>query len=472
MRPRISITYKLALLITALITVGMITLGSLVVTNQSRVMYEQMYTLGRLITAQVAESSIEMLLAGDKLGLEVIANNTAKHDEVLGVTVYSDELKGVAMSGEQIPLPALEPGGELQRFETTVNKVRYLSLVRPIQFRDVVAGYLQLNFDLSRLEQAIHRSIRDIVITTAVMILLGLVAAFILGKRLTRPIFTLIQASQQIGEGRYDITLPKRSDEIGQLMESLNRMAAGLKRKEEVENAFIRYMSPNVAGEVLGKLGQLRLGGSFVNASVLFADIVGFTSLSEGMTPQAVSELLNDYFSRIAESATAFGGHVDKYIGDCAMMVFGLPPGKEHHSYSALAAALLLREVVAQLGEQRSRLGLTTVQFRIGVNAGDMVAGNLGSSERMEYTVIGDSVNLASRLSHASEPNQIIVTEEMLNIPELAGRVEAIRHCSIKLRGKAEEVTLYRVEGLKDLSSEMIAAMATRLIEKREKQQA
>ena len=167
------------------------------------------------------------------------------------------------------------------------------------------------------------------------MVLLGLIASLILGKRLTRPIFTLIEASRNIGEGRYDCDFPQRSDEIGRLMTSLSQMAAGLKRKEQVENAFIRYMSPNVAGEVLSKLGQLRLGGSFVNASVVFADIVGFTSLSEKIEPQEVSALLNDYFGLITEAATVFEGHIDKFIGDCAMVVFGLPPGKEHHSYCA-----------------------------------------------------------------------------------------------------------------------------------------
>ena len=384
----------------------------------------------------------------------------------------SEERQIVASAGEQIPLPASGAKKELQGFETSRGDVKYLSFVRPVRFRDVVAGYLQINFDLSRLEESRRRSVQDITVSTGAVVLLGILASIILGKRLTRPIFSLIKASRDIGEGRYHCDFPPRRDEIGQLMVSISQMAEGLKRKEQMEKAFIRYMSPHVAGEVLSKLGQLRLGCSFVNASVLFADVVGFTSLSEGMDPQEVSELLNDYFSQITEAATVFEGHIDKFIGDCAMMVFGLPPGKEHHSYNALAAALLLRELVAQFSARRRQKGLTSVQFRIGVNTGDMVAGNLGSSERMEYTVIGDTVNLASRLSHAGGPGQIIITEDMCNLSELQGRVEAVRHDTLKLRGKTEPVTIYRVEGLRKLSAEAIADMARHIIEQREGQRA
>jgi adenylate cyclase len=177
-----------------------------------------------------------------------------------------------------------------------------------------------------------------------------------------------------------------------------------------------------------------------VEASVLFADIVGFTSMSENMEPQKVSELLNLYFSNIAEAVRFCRGHIDKYMGDCAMIVFGVPEEYEEHPFNAVACSWMIMQMVDVMNRQRIRNGEPAVEFRIGVNSGTMLAGNMGSADRMEYTVVGDAVNLASRLSHAGEPGQVVLTEEMRR----------------KLRGRKEPVSLYTVMEIEDAFREEI----------------
>ncbi|MCW8840514.1 MAG: adenylate/guanylate cyclase domain-containing protein, partial [Gammaproteobacteria bacterium] len=273
-------------------------------------------------------------------------------------------------------------------------------------------------------------------------------------------------------EGHYGFRLSgERNDELGVLMKSMNFMGEGLLRKEQVEQVFSRYVSPQVANLAIADLDsmdQLELGGRHVTASVLFADIVGFTSMSENMTPQETSSLLNLYFSNIARAVHFCGGHIDKYMGDCAMIVFGVPEEYDEHSFNALACGWMILELVRQMNQKRSKKGLMPVEFRIGVNSGTMLAGNMGSTERMEYTVVGDAVNLASRLSHAGEPGQVIITEEMLATEELVDRIVTTHRGKIKLRGKRESISIFHIRDIQDPFRARMLEEIRRLIQENE----
>ncbi len=467
-KERISIVYKLVFTITLLITAGMVSLGSIVLNNQSTVLSHQMEILGTTLAAQVAQSSGELMLAEDRFGLEMIINNTLKHPVVIGITLYSNNQKIFAFSGVQRTLEQADFSyidSKKQRSNDINSQKGIYSVVEPMQFRDVTVGYIQLNFDRSLMDESRQKSIDDIVWSTLLMILISFSIAFLIGKRLTVPIFEVINASNQIKEGNFDIKFNyKSNDELGELTDSLESMASELNRKEKVENALHKYISPNIASQVLDHLDEIHLGGDPVEATVLFIDIVGFTSLSEGMSPKDITELLNDYFSFTAQAAHLNKGHIDKFIGDCAMMVFGIPSTSEHHAYNAIAASLLLVELFNQLGEIRKAEGKKAVMFRFGLNSGKMVAGNLGAPERMEYTVIGEAVNLASRLGHVGSANEIIVSEELLKIDELGSRVEADYFDKVEIRGVEEPISVYRVTGLTEQSNDAIKKLATQIM--------
>jgi adenylate cyclase len=451
------IAYKLAVVFTLVITGGMSTLGVVVVRDQTRLLREQMADFGHTIVDQVAEASKEPLLAGDRLGLEATLNNLVGKSRVLGAGVYTDEGK-VALKTGLVPL---EPSVSLQAWkegpvdwsepvEDSKTPPRALaSFIAPVMFQDVIVGYAIVTFDRSDMEGAETHTLQAVTGATLMLVLVGIGTSVFLGKRLTRPIHQLMDVSRAISAGNYQMRFDeRRNDELGALMQSMNTMSEGLLRKEQVEQTFSRYVSPNVAREVLAHLETVQLGGRRVEATVLFADIAGFTSLSENMHPEDVSALLNEYFSYIAEAAHAFNGHVDKYIGDCAMLLFGVPVEDPDHLFQAVACGITIQNLIQQLNQQRAARGLQQVLFRIGINSGPMLAGNMGSRERMEYTVVGDSVNLASRLASAGEPGQLVISEEMQLDPRLIGRVETRKLGTIRLRGKRLPVATYQITGL------------------------
>jgi adenylate cyclase len=455
----------------------MVVLGFLVGSNQTSLLEKQMDQFGSTLVLQMADTAREPLLANDHLNLELITNNLDQDGNIEGAAIFDDERRLVAQTGS---VPALTGQTHLNE-DTAILRwglagralISYLS---PIVFRDITVGYALLTFDHSVMLQAKEETVTTVISTILLMLLAAVAASFYLGKRLTRPIQQMMQASHAFSEGRFDYRITeKRNDELGILMQSLNTMGEGLLKKEQVEKVFSRYVPPQVARQAISDLErveQLQLGGRHVEASVLFADIVGFTSMSENMSPHEVSALLNLYFSQIARAVHFCGGHIDKYMGDCAMIVFGVPEENEQHSFKAMCCAWMINELVHGLNTGRSSRGLTPVEFRIGVNSGTMLAGNMGSTERMEYTVVGDAVNLASRLSHAGEPGQAILTEEMLRGKRLETRVATAHHAKIKLRGKREPVSIYQIIDILDPFREEMREEITEIIKSAESEAA
>jgi adenylate cyclase len=258
-----------------------------------------------------------------------------------------------------------------------------------------------------------------------------------------------MDVSRAIDAGDYEYRLQgRRNDEIGFLREGFDRLAKGLLEKSQVEAVLSRFVDDSVAAELLENLGEIRLGGKHVRASVLFADIVGFTRLSEKLPPSEVGALLNEYFAYVSRSSRLYHGTIDKFIGDCVMVVFGVPQENAEHSFHAIACAVMIQRLMARLNAQRELQGKLTVNFRIGVNCGDMLAGNLGSRDRMQYTVVGDAVNMASRLSSVAESSQIVVSEYIRRDPAVQGLVSMRPLAQAHLRGKELPVATYLVEDI------------------------
>lgn len=451
------IAYKLALTITLVISVGMSLLGMVVVDNQTRLLRQQMAQFGQALISQMAETVKEPLLAGDALTLRLAAGGMMRHDGVRGAVIYSDDLAPIASAGLTPPAAQLQQLLQQSTDSAAIAAVEWQSQERgstsgviafftPIVVRELITGYVLLTFDHSQLSQAQRDTLRAVTTATLLMVLLGAVAAILLGQRLSRPINDLMDASLQISRGDYSFRFAeRRNDELGTLMQAFNTMSDGLLRKEQVEQVFSRYVSPKVAREVLSDLAQVQLGGQHVEASVLFADIAGFTALSERLTPQEISTLLNDYFGVIAEAAQAYQGHVDKYMGDCAMLVFGVPEPDAEHTLNAVCCAVLIQRLIGELNRQREASGQIPLHFHVSCNSGTMLAGNMGSHDRMDYTVVGDAVNLASRLSTVAEADQIIISKVMHNLPILAGKLISREHDTIRLRGKQQPVATVEV---------------------------
>jgi adenylate cyclase len=258
-----------------------------------------------------------------------------------------------------------------------------------------------------------------------------------------------MDASRAIGEGKYEYRIDeRRNDEIGYLINSFNHMAEGLLQKNQVESAFSKYVSPNVAREVLNNLQEVKLGGKHVTGTVLFADIVDYTSISNRLTPQDTVDLLNEYFSYIDQACKLYNGSIDKYMGDCAMAIFGIPEQDEEHVFNAISCGLLIQRMVNHVNRERVNNGKFPVLFRIGINTGEMLAGNMGSQDRMQYTVVGDAVNLASRLCTFAGPGELAISSDIADIAAVADRIIAEPNRNIQLRSREIPVKTFIVRGL------------------------
>src|SRR5437762_9027613 len=244
--------------------------------------------------------------------------------------------------------------------------------------------------------------------------LLGLALCGIHGlwiaRGVSRPVLKLAGGAREIAAGKYNQRVQlKQEDEIGALAASFNQMSAGLAERDRVRDLLGKVVSPAIATELLRK--QVTLGGEQREVTVLFSDLRNFTSMSEPLAPEETLGILNHYFSRVAGIVEKHGGVVDKYVGDALMALFGAPVASVDDADRALRAALEMTTALDELNQQWHRRGLPTVGVGIGINTGVVVAGNMGSEKRLNYTVIGDGVNLASRL------------EELTKTPEYEARV-------------------------------------------------
>ncbi|MCZ6918710.1 MAG: FHA domain-containing protein [Gemmatimonadetes bacterium] len=224
--------------------------------------------------------------------------------------------------------------------------------------------------------------------------------------------------------------------ENGQLTDKLAREAVVLSN-------FQRYFAPNLVEQIASQDGNVQLGGTKRPVVIFFTDIRGFTPMSETMGPDDIASLLTEYFTEMVQIVFEHNGTLDKFMGDALMALWGAPIQGDDDADRAMQAAIDMMRVLEELNEKWSAEGRPHVSVGIGINFGEVFAGNIGSEQRMEYTVIGDAVNIASRLCSKAAGGQVLVSEpfykELKNPPE----VEALE--PLQLRGKSETVSVYQV---------------------------
>ena len=287
---------------------------------------------------------------------------------------------------------------------------------------------------------------RIILISIAVLFLSILIIRFF-SKSLTRPIATLVEATKQIGAGNYELALkPKTKDEIGFLTTNFMDMTAGLSERNRLMNTFTRFTNKYIA-EKAAK-GELKPGGERKNATIFFSDIRSFTALSEKLTPDEVVEFLNEYFARMCECVDKTNGIVDKFIGDAVMAVWGAPESagsQEADAWNAVKAALMMRIALYHLNQKRIASGKNPIKIGCGINTGPIVAGQIGSEGHMNYTVIGDTVNLASRTEALNKPfaTDILITENTYKL--IKDKIIVEEMPGVHVKGKTDAIKMYAV---------------------------
>ena len=217
------------------------------------------------------------------------------------------------------------------------------------------------------------------------------------------------------------------------------------RNKDKIKNAMGKYLSQDVMENVVKDIDNLSLGGKRSNVTVLFADIRGFTSMSEKLTPEEISSILNEYFTEIEPIITKYNGVINKFIGDAVMAIFGEPIQDKNHALNAVLCGNAMLKKVKQLQEKWLYEGKPKIEIGVGINTGDVFVGNIGSEKRLEYTVIGDTVNLASRLESY---NKIYKTNFLISsstYDEVKGNVDVIKISEVQIRGKAKKMDIYEI---------------------------
>jgi adenylate cyclase len=280
------------------------------------------------------------------------------------------------------------------------------------------------------------------------VLLVGLAIALVLARRVGLGVGAISSAAAKIKNGEYAmVPEPKQKDELGMLALDFNAMVRGLIERDRLRETFGRYVTRQVADHLLA--GKVELGGELVPVTVLFSDIRAFTTISERMPPRELLDFLNVYFSGMVESVMMHDGVVDKFIGDAIMAVFGAPVPRPGDSLNAIKAALDMRRRLAKMNAGFRAGGTPEIRAGIGLHAGEVVAGNMGHIERMEYTVIGDAVNLASRLEGLTKEfdADVLLSEDLYL--QVKDDVEAEPLRRIQVKGRAQEVMVYKLIGLR-----------------------
>jgi PAS domain S-box-containing protein len=213
-----------------------------------------------------------------------------------------------------------------------------------------------------------------------------------------------------------------------------------------IKDMFCRYMSNELVSNLMEYPGEIKLGGAKKEASVFFADIRGYTSFSEGREPEEIIEILNGYFGEAVEHILKHRGYIDKFIGDCIMAVWGIPIEDEAEgAVSAVSCALTIQNLVGSSKRNFFLKDASRLRIGIGINTGPLVAGNLGSLLRMDYSVIGDTVNLAARLEGIAGPDEIIISQATRD--RLGERFRLEKRQDVRVKGREKPVQIYNVLG-------------------------
>ncbi len=225
----------------------------------------------------------------------------------------------------------------------------------------------------------------------------------------------------------------------------LHRFLIEGQNKEKIKKAMGKYISDDIMEKVVKNIDELKLGGKRSVVTVLFADIRGFTSMSEKMSAEEVSNILNEYFAEVEPIITSHNGIINKFIGDAVMAIFGEPIMDKNHALNAVKCANDMLKTVKKLQHKWLQEGKPKIEIGIGINTGEVFVGNIGSERRMEYTVIGDTVNLASRIESY---NKIYKTNFLIGpstYDEVKNSVNVIKISDVQIRGKAQKLDIYEV---------------------------
>ena len=450
-RTRIPMWMQMAVATTFIVVLTVLTLSMLVLDKQRARLYDQSVRLGMVSLNYFANNAPIPLLEDDILRLNTLIKEAArveglKYALIVGtndlIKAHTDiNLIGVPFK-HFTPDPVLTHKGDVSYYSYhRPDGEHLLNLYQTISFKDKSLGQVHVGISLDFIEELIRQERISIVFITLIVIFVGLMVAVIYGVRFSRPISHLVKATEEIARGNYQYRVPlKRNDELGNLGAAFNRMGQELWKNSMTQKSFGKYVGSEVLDMILNNPETEWLKGTRNEATIIFGDIRGFTSHSEENAPEQVVERLNEYLETATSIIIKHGGYIDKFIGDAILGVFGVPVFRQDHVARAVNAAIDLQQELRKRSLNGNPL-LSSVG--ISIHTGVVVAGNVGSQSKMEYTVIGDSVNIASRLNGLAGAGEVIISQQVKDrINHHIGTEPLGPH---KLKGKANPIDVYKI---------------------------
>jgi class 3 adenylate cyclase len=435
-----------------------ISLALIATQHERRALEDEVEKRGRAVAEHLAGAAKEPLLSiedgnfGPELTLEQLIEDVGAGEGVVAARLLDREGR-VAASLEPIERDSIvrlraspdSPEGAAR----IIRDESWLLVAAPILYSHVLVGEAQVEFDLTVLVDPVVRSNTQQLAAAAIaVVVLGVLAGITFVALLVGPLRRLRIGVEQLAAGKLSVRVPPTSsDEVGELTRAFNEMGDALQQKERIQSAFGRYVNDYVLTQLLdGPEGEPQAGVER-EVTVLFADIRGFTNLSEGMKAPRVVSLLNEFFQLATDRILAQGGTIDKFMGDSVMAYFGAPVPQPDHTLRAVSAAIEIRRAITERNQQ-IRDGAVSdrvaVELGIGVHTGVVVVGNIGSDRRTDFTVIGDAVNVAGRLEKQARPGEILISEAVQR--RVRGAVEMHFEGERQLSGREEPVHVYSVQ--------------------------
>jgi class 3 adenylate cyclase len=300
----------------------------------------------------------------------------------------------------------------------------------------------------ARQEHLLMSAIYLVTLAAIGLVALAMAPLRLFARSVTQPLVRLSDLAARVGGGDLSVHADVGGrDEVSALAKRFNGMIEGLRERQVIRETLGRYVGPSVSDAILG--GHVELGGEERIVTLLFSDVRGFTTMAEAIRPHEVVRVLNAYFEQMVEAVFKHDGMLDKFIGDGLMAVFGAPRAVPDHAMSAVACALDMRRRLVEVNDALRAAGLLELKIGIGLHTGPVVVGNIGSSKRMEYTAIGDAVNLAARLESQTKEQGVDILISEATYAAVADRVVADRLGEVQVKGKNKVVVIYALRALR-----------------------
>jgi adenylate cyclase len=407
--------FKLALLASLLLVAAIGTISLIVLDQSAQALAAEAGKRAVVLAEQLARNAREPLLLEDDLTLSQMIESIAKESEVTVARVLDKDGRVLASSVKDEP--------EVRERMTGKEKIarwplggKLLVGVR-MNYRELDIGEAQVVLDVDAVTgRAIRAARRQVLLAAGVLLGVGLVIAFIVSGMVSRPLRRLRLAVNALAAGDLSARVePSSRDEIGVLTRAFNEMSESLGEKRRIETAFRRYVSDHVLREVVESPESIHLKGELREVSVLYLDIRKFTRLTSAIGAERIVAFLNESFELITGRLLEHGATVDKYIGDAILAYLGAPIETDDHAQRAVAAAIAVQRAIHERNRRCESTGHPFVRLEvgIGIHTGPVVVGNIGSELKMDYTAIGEPVNIANRLQSLAGPGQIKITGEV-----------------------------------------------------------